>query len=47
MRPGGGPERFNLGKTGESDELRDIDLVGAPGFGIGDVREPFQLRRNI
>ena len=31
----------------ESDELRDIDLVGASGFRVGDVGEPFQLGRYV
>ena len=31
-------------QTGEADKLLDIDLIGAAGFGIGDVSEPFELR---
>ena len=31
----------------KADELRNVDLVGAPGFRIGDVGEPFDFGGNI
>ena len=34
-------------QTGEGEELLDIDFVGAAGFRIGDVGEPFELGRNV
>lgn len=33
-------------QAGEGIELRDIVLVGTPGFPIGDVGQPFQLWRH-
>ena len=47
MRPGDGPERFSFGESRECHEFRDIDLIGAPRFRIGDVGEPFQLGRYV
>ena len=47
MRPGYVSERINFRETGESEKFRDIDLISAARFGIGDVGEPFQLGRNI
>src|SRR6202035_5017894 len=47
MRPRDGAQRAVIFQIGEGDELRDIDLVGASRFGVGDVGEPFQFRRNI
>ena len=47
MRAGDGPERFSFGETGECHELRDINLVGASRFCIGDVGEPFQFGRHV
>ena len=34
-------------QAGKADELLDIVLIGAAGFGIGDVGEPFQCGRHI
>jgi hypothetical protein len=34
-------------QAGKLHEFRDINFVGAAGFGIGDVGEPFQLGRYI
>jgi hypothetical protein len=34
-------------QVGEGNEFRDIDLIGAPRFRIGDAGEPFELRRYI
>ncbi len=34
-------------QIGEGDEFRDIDLVSTAGFLVGDVDEPFELRRYI
>jgi hypothetical protein len=31
----------------ESDQLRDINLVGAAGIGVRDVGQLFQFGRNI
>ena len=36
-----------LMQPGEDGEFRNVDLVGAPGFGIGDVGEPFEFRGNV
>jgi hypothetical protein len=42
-----GANRAVIYQTRERDEFRDVDLIGLPGFRIGDVGEPFQLGRNI
>ncbi len=34
-------------ESSEAGKLLDIDFVGAAGFGVGDVGEPFQLGRHI
>src|SRR5215472_14957647 len=34
-------------QTGEGRKLTNVNFVSAPGFGIGDVREPFQFSRNL
>jgi hypothetical protein len=34
-------------QIGEGDEFHDIDLVSTAGFLVGDVDEPFELRRYI
>ena len=34
-------------QPGEGHELTDIDFVGAAGFGVGDVGEPFELGRHL
>lgn len=34
-------------QIGEGDEFRDIDLGSTAGFLVGDVDEPFELRRYI
>ena len=34
-------------QAGEGDKLLDVDLIGAAGFGIGDVGEPFELGRHL
>ena len=33
--------------TGEGGKFTDIDLIGAPGFRIRDVGEPFDLGRHL
>ena len=33
--------------TGEGGKFTDVDLIGAPGFGIGEVGEPFKLGRHL
>jgi len=33
--------------TGEGGKFTDIDLIGTPGFEIGDVGEPFELGRHL
>ena len=40
----------HLGRTAQSGEGRkfpDVVFVGAPGFGVGDVGEPFELGRHL
>ena len=34
-------------QPGESREFRNVDLVGAASFGIGDVGEPFEFGGNV
>src|SRR5271155_878327 len=36
-----------LAQAGEGGELADIVAVGPPGFGIGDIGEPFELGRHL
>jgi len=36
-----------LTQAGEVGELTDIVAVGSPGFGIGDIGEPFELGRHL
>ncbi len=36
-----------LAQTGEGEKLTDIVAVGPPGFGIGDIGEPFELGRHL
>jgi hypothetical protein len=42
-----GPEFFRSGKSEEAGKFAHIDLVGAAGFLIGEVRQPFQLGWHI
>ena len=36
-----------LAQAGEGGEFTDIVAVGPPGFGIGDIGEPFELGRHL
>lgn len=47
MRARHGAYRAMIFQIREGDEFRDIDLIGAPRFRIGDVGEPFELGRYI
>ena len=38
-----GAQRGVIRQPGEGHELRDIDFIGAAGFWIGDVGEPFEF----
>jgi hypothetical protein len=40
---GDGAQLADAFEAGEGDELLDIDLIGAAGFGIGEVGEPFEF----
>jgi hypothetical protein len=44
---GDGPEFRRLAQPGEGRKLPDIAFISPPGFGIGDVGEPFELGRRI
>jgi hypothetical protein len=46
-RAGDSAQRSVIFQTGECEELRHIGLASATGFRIGNIGEPFQLRRNI
>jgi hypothetical protein len=41
---GNGAQLGDAAEAGEGDELLNVDLVGAAGFGVG---EPFELRRDL
>ena len=41
--PSDGAQLSRSPQAGEGGELTDIVAVGAPGFGIGDIGEPFEL----
>jgi hypothetical protein len=45
--PGDGAQLGDATKAGEGDELLDVELVGATGFGIGEIGEPFELGGNF
>jgi hypothetical protein len=45
--PGDGAQLGDAAQTREGDKLLDIDFVGPSRFGIGEVGEPFELRRNF
>jgi hypothetical protein len=44
---GDGAQLGDAAQAGEGDELLDVDLVGAAGFGVGEVGEPFELGGNV
>src|SRR5713226_3374808 len=42
-----GAQLGRAAQAGEGDEFLDVDLVGAAGFGIGEVGEPFEFGRYV
>jgi hypothetical protein len=44
---GDGAQLTDAFEASEGDKLLDIDLIGAAGFRIGEVGEPFELGRNL
>ena len=46
MCPGEGPDLSRMLEAGKAEELADVGLVGAPGFGIGEVGEPLEFGRD-
>jgi hypothetical protein len=47
MRPDYGSQPDVIMQTRKPDKLPHIFFISSPGFEIGDVRQPFILRRNI
>jgi hypothetical protein len=45
--PSDGAQLSRSPQAGEGRELTDIAAVGTPGFGIGDIGEPFELGRHL
>ena len=44
MRAGDDPEFVRAHDAHEAGEVPHVELIGAAGFGVGDVGEPFQFR---
>jgi hypothetical protein len=34
-------------QTSKADELLNVDLIGSAGFGIGEIRQPLDFRRDL
>jgi hypothetical protein len=40
-------QRGKTAQARKTDELLDIDIIGPPGFGIGDIGKPFDFGRDF
>jgi len=47
MRAGHGAQQRGFFQPGKEREFGNVDPVGAAGFLVGDIREPFELGRNL
>lgn len=47
MRPGHGPQCRGCTQAGEGGEVLQVELVGPAGLRVGDVGQPFDLRRDV
>jgi hypothetical protein len=44
---GDGAQLGDVAQAGEGNELLNVDLIGAAGFGVGEVGKPFELGRDL